>query len=69
MPTIAIISASIRTGRHSHRVALYFKKYIEDNKLGTVEILDLNEYQFPLFQERLKFQTILPLPCWISPVK
>ncbi len=56
MPTIAILSASVRTGRHSHRVALYFKKYIEENKLAAVEILDLNEYQFPLFNERLKYQ-------------
>ncbi|HEV8515082.1 MAG TPA: NADPH-dependent FMN reductase [Cyclobacteriaceae bacterium] len=56
MPTIAILSASVRTGRHSHRVALYFKKYIEENNLASVEILDLNEYQFPVFNERLKFQ-------------
>jgi NAD(P)H-dependent FMN reductase len=56
MPTIAILSASVRTGRHSHRVALYFKKYLEENKLATAEIIDLNEYQFPLFSERLRFQ-------------
>lgn len=56
MPHIAIISASVRTGRHSHRVAMYFKKFVEENKLGTTEILDLNEYQFPLFNERLKYQ-------------
>ncbi|HTH54485.1 MAG TPA: NAD(P)H-dependent oxidoreductase [Cyclobacteriaceae bacterium] len=56
MPHIAIISASVRTGRHSHRVAMYFKKFIEENKSGTAEILDLNQYQFPVFNERLKFQ-------------
>jgi NAD(P)H-dependent FMN reductase len=56
MPHIAIISSSVRTGRASHRVALYFKNYLETNKLATVEILDLNEYQFPVFDERLKFQ-------------
>lgn len=56
MPHITILSASIRTGRNSHRVALYFKNYLEDNKLATVEILDLNEYKFPLFEERLRFQ-------------
>ena len=56
MPHISIISASVRTGRHSHRVALYFKKYIEENNLASVEILDLNEYQFPVFNERLKYQ-------------
>src|SRR5882672_10337013 len=56
MPHIAILSASVRTGRHSHRVAMYFKKFVEDNKMASAEILDLNEYQFPVFNERLKFQ-------------
>jgi NAD(P)H-dependent FMN reductase len=56
MPNILIISASVREGRNSHRVALYFKRFIEENKFGTVEIADLNEYQFPLFNERLRFQ-------------
>ena len=56
MPHIAILSASVRIGRVSHRVALYFKKFLEESKLATVEILDLNEYQFPVFSERLKHQ-------------
>lgn len=56
MAHIAIISGSVRDGRISHRVALYFKNFIEENKKGTVEILDLKEYQFPVFDERLKFQ-------------
>jgi len=56
MHHIAIISSSVRIGRNSHRVALYFKNYIEENKLATVEILDLMEYQFPVFDERLRFQ-------------
>lgn len=56
MPHVAIISSSVRTGRNSHRVALYFKNYLETNNLATVEILDLNEYNFPLFDERLRFQ-------------
>ncbi len=56
MPHIAILSSSVRVGRHSHRVAMYFKKYIEENKLASVEIIDLNEYQFPIFDERLRFQ-------------
>ena len=51
---IAIISSSVRVGRNSHRVALFFKAYIEDNKLAKVELLDLNEYQFPIFDERLR---------------
>jgi NAD(P)H-dependent FMN reductase len=56
MPHIAIISSSVRNGRNSHRVALYFKRFIEENKLSTAEILDLNSYNFPLFEERLRFQ-------------
>ena len=56
MPHIAIISSSIRTGRKSHRVALYFKNYLEANNLATVDILDLKEYNFPLFDERLQYQ-------------
>lgn len=57
MSKISILSSSVRVGRNSNRVALYFKKYIEDNKLAEAEIIDLNEYQFPIFNERLKFQT------------
>lgn len=56
MKKIAIISASVRTGRLSHRVALYFKNYLEENKLAAAEILDLKELNFPLFDERLRFQ-------------
>jgi len=52
---ISIISSSIRNGRSSHRLALFFEKYIADNQLGTTEILDLKAYDFPLFHERLKF--------------
>jgi NAD(P)H-dependent FMN reductase len=59
MPTIAIISSSVRTERKSHRVALYFKKFIEENYVAHSEILDLNEFAFPVFNERLKF---LPSP-------
>jgi NAD(P)H-dependent FMN reductase len=55
MPHIAIISSSVRTGRNSHRVALYFKRFLEENQLATADILDLNEYRFPLFEERLRF--------------
>lgn len=53
---IAIISASVRTDRNSHRVALFFKNYIETNNIATVEVLDLQKYKFPIFEERLKFQ-------------
>ncbi len=56
MPHIAIISSSVRTGRNSHRVALYFRSFLETNKLSTAEILDLDEYNFPIFEERLRLQ-------------
>lgn len=61
MSHIVIISSSVRVKRASHRVALYFKKYLEENKLASSQILDLNDYQFPIFQERLKFQSN-PIP-------
>jgi NAD(P)H-dependent FMN reductase len=61
MSHIAIISSSVRIGRNSHRLALYFEKYIRDNNLGSVEILDLHEYQFPVFDERLQYMKE-PLP-------
>jgi NAD(P)H-dependent FMN reductase len=53
---ISILSSSVRSGRNSHSVALYFSNYIQENNLATVEILDLKKYNFPLFDERLKFQ-------------
>lgn len=53
---IAILSASVRAGRNSHRVSLFFKNYIESNKIANVNMLDLNEYDFPIFEERLRFQ-------------
>jgi NAD(P)H-dependent FMN reductase len=56
MPHIAIISSSVRTGRNSHRVAKFFNNYITEKKLADTEIIDLNEYQFPIFNERLRFQ-------------
>lgn len=55
MKHIVIISASIRKGRLSHRVAIHLKKYIETNHQVTTEILDLKDYNFPLFEERLMY--------------
>ena len=55
-PNIAIISASVRTGRKSHRVALYFQNFLQREFSATAEILDLSIYQFPVFTERLKYQ-------------
>lgn len=54
---ILILSASVRQGRNSHRVALYFQQYIRENELAEAEIADLNEYQFPVFEERLQYMT------------
>lgn len=59
MPHIAIISSSVRTGRNSHRVAQFFKNYLEQHNLATAEILDLHSYRFPVFEERLR---LLPQP-------
>lgn len=53
---ISIISSSIRIGRKSHNVALYLQNYLTENKLASVEILDLKSYNFPIFEERLEFQ-------------
>jgi NAD(P)H-dependent FMN reductase len=60
MYRIAIISASVREGRKSHRVALYFRRFLLENNLAEVQILDLKEYHFPLFDERLSFQKHTP---------
>jgi NAD(P)H-dependent FMN reductase len=56
MLNIVIISASVRTGRKSNRVALFFKNYLETNNALKSEILDLASYNFPVFDERLKNQ-------------
>ena len=56
MPKIAIISPSVRKNRKSHRVAFYFSNLVKENNLAEAEILDLQKYNFPLFNERLKYQ-------------
>jgi NAD(P)H-dependent FMN reductase len=56
MYTISIISSSVRTGRKSHNVALYFQKYLSDNYKANVEVLDLKSYNFPVFETPLKYQ-------------
>jgi NAD(P)H-dependent FMN reductase len=50
---IAIVSGSVRIGRESNYVAKYFDAYIKVNNLATTEILDLKEFNFPVFEERL----------------
>lgn len=54
MPHIAIISASVRRERKSHNVALYFQNYLQENNLASSEILDLKEYNFPIFEDTIK---------------
>lgn len=56
MLKLAIISPSVRKGRNSHRVAIYFHGLINEMKIADAEILDLLKYDFPLFNERLKYQ-------------
>lgn len=57
MPHIAILAASVREGRKSNRVAHFFHRYITENrKPATAEVVDLQQYQFPLFDERLSHQ-------------
>jgi NAD(P)H-dependent FMN reductase len=56
MSHISIISSSVRNGRKSQSIALYFKKYLEGNRLATADILDLKKYSFPLFEDTLKAQ-------------
>lgn len=55
MKNISIISASVRNGRDSHRVALYFKTYLEERGLANVKVIDLKDYNFPIFEERLSY--------------
>ncbi|MDD2287626.1 MAG: NADPH-dependent FMN reductase [Bacteroidales bacterium] len=55
MKNIAIISSSVRKNRASHKIALYVKQYMESNKMAKCDILDLKEFNFPLFDERLMF--------------
>ncbi|WP_099073403.1 NADPH-dependent FMN reductase, partial [Nostoc linckia] len=47
--------SSVRNGRNSHRVALYFKNYLEENQIANAKIIDLKTYDFPIFEELLKF--------------
>lgn len=49
---IAIISGSNRIGRQSHFIAQYVQKIFEE-KGDTVQMLDIKDYNFPVFVERL----------------
>jgi NAD(P)H-dependent FMN reductase len=61
MPHIEIISASVRQGRKSHRVARFFQQYLSENTDKSANIQDLSALKFPVFDERLSFQKeVLP---------
>ena len=53
---LSIISAIIRESRYSERVALYYKNYLKTNHQATVTILFLKAYNFPVFEEHLRFK-------------
>jgi NAD(P)H-dependent FMN reductase len=57
---IGIISTSVRKNAQSPRVAKFFHQFIETNQLGSAEIIDLARYEFPIFEERLKFMDTPP---------
>jgi NAD(P)H-dependent FMN reductase len=60
MYNLAIISASIRQGRESHKVVNYFKDFINTRNIANVDVLDLLEFNFPLFSERLAYLKDVP---------
>jgi NAD(P)H-dependent FMN reductase len=49
---IAIISASTRKHRLSHRVALFLNNHLHGLGYG-ISLIDLNEYRIPLFEETI----------------
>jgi len=51
---IVVLVASVRDGRKSDRVAKYFKKLLEE-KQAVVDLVDLKEFDFPIFKERLRY--------------
>lgn len=53
---VLLITTSVRENRSSKRVTLFFEKYLKENNLAEVDVADLNDYNFPIFEERLKFQ-------------
>jgi len=54
---IAIISSSIREGRKSNRVALFLHNFLKSQYGIIANKIDLKEYAFPIFEERLIYQT------------
>lgn len=60
MYKIIVLSSSIRKDNKSSRVANYFMQYIRENQLADPELVSLDELDFPLFRERLKYLTDPP---------
>ncbi len=60
MKKIAVISSSVRTGRLSHRVALYAERLLKTNPEVDPFVLDLKAYDFPLFHERFANLSVKP---------
>lgn len=56
MPSVVIISSSVRSDRKSDRVATYLQGYMRDHSLAEAEIADLSAFDFPVFTERLSHQ-------------
>lgn len=52
---IIVLIASVREGRKSDRVGLFFSNFMKNKTSLDPEIVDLRELQFPIFSERLKF--------------
>lgn len=48
---IEIISGSPRENSMTHRVALFLKKYLQENTAHTVDIIDVKEWDLPLLQQ------------------
>lgn len=53
---VLLITTSVRENRNSKRVTLFLEKYLKEHNLAEADIADLKEYDFPIFEERLKFQ-------------
>jgi NAD(P)H-dependent FMN reductase len=50
MLNIAIVIGSVRTGRQSHKAAYYLEKKFNERKDVSVKVIDLKEYDIPLFE-------------------
>jgi NAD(P)H-dependent FMN reductase len=52
---LLIISSSVRRERRSHGVAVYLADFAKRTGLANVELFDLKEANFPVFEERLQY--------------